>query len=70
MAEAFGIARHELVGLDFRCGSGTVLRRHHQEGLNLGVKPTKSGRKRTSGLKCRFPGVDRTYLGHGWNFAS
>ncbi len=23
MAEAFGIARHELVSLDFRCGSGS-----------------------------------------------
>ncbi len=38
MAEAFGIACHRLVSFDFRCGSGTDLRRHRQEGLLLGVK--------------------------------
>ncbi len=47
MAEAFGIACHELVSLDFRFGSQPVLRRHHQEGLFLGVEPTKLGKKQT-----------------------
>ena len=60
MAEAFGIACHELVSFDFRCGSRTVLRRHHQEGLFLGVEPTKSGRKRKSPLECRLVGDKRT----------
>jgi hypothetical protein len=46
--------------------SRAILRRHHQEGLFLGVEPTKSGRKRTSALECRLLEVDRTYLGHGW----
>ena len=50
MAEAFGIACDELVSLDFRCGSRSDLRRHHLEGLFLGVKQTQSVRKRTWGL--------------------
>ena len=48
--------------------SRAVLRRHHQEGLFLGVKPTKSGRKRKSPLESLLSGVHRTYLGHGQNF--
>ncbi len=40
MAEAFGIACHESVSLDFRVGSPSDHRRHHQEGLFLGVKQT------------------------------
>ena len=31
MAEAFGIACHELVSLDFRCGSNSEVRRRHRE---------------------------------------
>ncbi len=69
MAEAFGIACYELVSLDFRCGSRAVHRRHHQEGLFLGVEPTKSERKRTSATEFPGLGVDRTRPGHGWNFA-
>ncbi len=60
MAEAFGIAYHELLSLDFRCGSRTVLRRHHQEGLLLGVDRTKSARKQTWASECRLLGVHRT----------
>ncbi len=36
----------------------------------LKVDRTKSGRKRTSALECRLLGDERTYLGHGRNFAS
>ncbi len=35
-----------------RCGSGTDLRRHHQEGLLLGVKRTYFAKKRTSASEC------------------
>ncbi len=51
-------------------GSGTDLRRHHQEGLLLGVKRTKSGKKRTCRPKCRLLGDKRTWHGGGWNFRS
>ncbi len=44
-----------------------VLRRHHQEGLFLGVQPTKSGRKRTSALECQLLGVEQTYQRRGLN---
>ncbi len=54
MAEAFGIACQELVSLDFRCGSKPVISRPHRERLLLGVKQTKSARKRTSGHKGRL----------------
>ncbi len=54
MAEAFGIACHELVSLDFRCGSPSDYRHRHPESPHLGVQPTKSGRKRTLALECRF----------------
>ncbi len=54
MAEAFGIACQELVSLDFRFGSGTDLRGHHQEGLFLGAKRKKSGDKQTFGRNANF----------------
>ncbi len=41
-------------------GSKTDLRRHHQERLLVEVKRTKFGAKRTSAVKCRLLGVDRT----------
>ncbi len=44
---------------EVRCGSGTDLRRHHQEGLLLAVKQTKSGAKRTLPLEGRLSGVER-----------
>ncbi len=65
MAEAFGIAWHELVSLDFRCGSPTDYRHRHPASPYLGVQPTKSGRKRTSALKRRLLGVERSYRRHG-----
>ena len=48
MAEAFGITCHELVNLDFRCGSQAVLPRPHRERLFLGVKQTSNSGDRTS----------------------
>ncbi len=60
MAEAFGIACHELVNLDFRCGSLPDQRHRHPESPHLGVQPTKSGRKRTTALECRLLGVKQT----------
>ncbi len=60
MAEAFGIACHELVSLDFRCGSESEVSGDPQEGLHLGVKQTESMGKRTFLLKCLLSGVDRT----------
>ncbi len=65
MAEAFGIACHELVSLDFRCGSQAVIRRHHQEGLLPKVKQTQTARKRTWSLDVGCWGVERTYRRHG-----
>ncbi len=47
MAEAFGIACHELVSLDFRCGSTTDFRDPPLPRPKLGDKQTKSGVKRT-----------------------
>ncbi len=43
MAEAFGLACHELVSLDFRCGSTPVLPTRSRAGLLPGVKQTKPG---------------------------
>ncbi len=60
MAEAFAIACHELVNLDFRCGSTPDERVHRQGVPHLGVKQTKSMRKRTFLLKCLLSGVDQT----------
>ncbi len=68
MAEAFGIACHELVSLDFRCGSGPDQRRRLPASPHLGVQPTKSGRKRTLALKRRLLGVERSCRRHGLNF--
>ncbi len=48
-----------------RLGSGTDLRRHHQEGLLLGVKRTYFANKRTSASECRLSGVKQTYQRHG-----
>ena len=45
-------------------------RQRHPERPHLWVEPTNSGRKRKSPLESLLSGVDRTYLGHGWNFAS
>ncbi len=56
--------------INFRVGSRTVLRRHHQEGLFLGVEPTKSGRKRKSPLECLLSRVVGWWRGGGRNFAS
>ncbi len=42
--------------LNVRYGSGTDLRRHHQEGLLLEVKRTKSVGKRTLALECLLLG--------------
>ncbi len=50
VAEAFGIACHEMVRLDFRLGSGAEVWGDHQEGPLLEVKQTKSGVK--GGWKC------------------
>ena len=50
-----------LMARDFRNGSTTDLRRHHQEGLLLGVKRTQSVRKRTPPLEGRLLGAERTY---------
>ncbi len=70
VAEAFGIACHELVSLDFCYGSGSDQRHRHPESPHLGVQPTKSGRKRTSALECRLLGVEQSNRRHGLNFAS
>ncbi len=51
MAEAFGIACHELVSLDFRCGSARDERHRPPGGPHLGVQPKKSASKRTLGLE-------------------
>ncbi len=40
MAEAFSIACHELVGLDFRCGSPSDYQHRHPESPHLKVKQT------------------------------
>ncbi len=42
MAEAFGIARHELVSLDFRCGSQPDQDGPPAPGLLSGVEPKES----------------------------
>ncbi len=65
MAEAFGPACHELVSLDFRCGSGSDSRDPLLLGPLSGDKQTKSARKPTSAGECRMLGVDRTCLRHG-----
>jgi hypothetical protein len=49
-------------------GSGTDLRRHHQEGLLLGVKRTYFAKKRTSASECRLLGDKQTYQRHGSDF--
>ncbi len=46
MAEAFGIAWHELVSLDFRCGSIRDQPRALPECLHLGVQLTKTRKSR------------------------
>ncbi len=68
MAEAFGIACHELVSLDFRCGSTRDQRDPLPESPYLGVQPTKSGRKRKSAFKCRLLWVERSYRRPGPDF--
>ncbi len=61
--------------LNVGLGSGSVLWRHHQEGLFLGVERTKSGEKRTSRLEGslrRGFSLDRIELnvGYGLGFKS
>ncbi len=70
MAEAFGIACHQLVSLDFRFGSTCDIRLGCLPRPELGVERTQSGEKQTSPTECRLLGVDRTYLGHAPNVAS
>ncbi len=53
--ETYCHCENESIGRYVAFGSRTVLRRHHQEGPFLGVKPTKSGRKRKSSPECRLP---------------
>ncbi len=48
MAEAFGIACHELVSLDFRSGSTAAVRGLRSGGPLSGVERTKSAGKQTS----------------------
>ena len=51
MAEAFGIACHELVSLDFRCGSGRDQGGPSAPRRLSGVEPKKSAYKRTLRLE-------------------
>ncbi len=60
MAEAFGIACHELVSLDFRFGSTSDSRDLPLPRPLSGVKRTYFAKKRTSKLECPLLGVDRT----------
>ncbi len=48
-------------------GSKADERRDRQEGPLLGVKQTKSGKKRTSALERRLSGVERTLWRTPWN---
>ncbi len=61
--ETYCHCENESIGRYVAFGSRTVLRRHHQEGPFLGVKPTKSGRKRKSSPECRLSGEERTSIG-------
>ncbi len=61
MAEAFGIACHELVSLDFRCGSSAVLADLAQRRRLSEVERTSRPRKRTLPLAGRLSGVERSY---------
>ncbi len=68
MAEAFGITCHELVSLDFRCGSTPAYKHPLILRPHLEVQPTKSGRKQTSALECRLLGVEPTKPVEGRDF--
>ncbi len=68
MAEAFGIACHELVSLDFRCGSQADLLRPCSERPKLGVKQTKSARKQTSVVEGPLLEVKQTCRSAGSDF--
>ena len=57
MAEAFGIACHELVSLNFRCGSTTDYKHPLILRPLLEVKQTKTGAKQTLALEGRLSGV-------------
>ncbi len=61
MAEAFGIACHELVSLDRRCGSQAAVSNPLTVGPLSGVKPTKSGRKLTPAVESRLTAGKRTH---------
>ncbi len=51
--------------INFRFGSKADELRHRQKGLLLGVKRTKSARKRTSALELPLLGAKQTYRQHG-----
>ncbi len=70
MAEAVGIACHESVSLDFRCGSTRDQPRPLPDRPHLEVQPTKSGRKRKSALKRRLSGVEQKNWRGAANFGS
>jgi hypothetical protein len=57
MAEAFGIACHELVSLGFRCGSGSDYRHRHPERPHLGVERTESDESGPSAADLPLSGV-------------
>ncbi len=59
-AQGFSLACHELVSLDFRCGSKPDERGHRQEGPDLGVKQTLL-------TECLKLGPNQTCIGHGRN---
>ncbi len=56
MAEAFGIACHELVSLDFRCGSQPEVSDGHE---NVGFRGQSGSRIRAAG--CRFIAISRPF---------
>ncbi len=60
MPEAFGIASHELVSLDFRCGSTTDSTDCPATRPLIPQKQTKIMRKRTCRLECLLSSVEQT----------
>jgi len=66
MAEAFGIACHELVSLDFRCGSGSDYRHRHPERPHLGVERTEPDESGPLSVELQLSGVLQPWLAAGW----
>ncbi len=68
MAEAFGITCHELVSLDFRCGSKADSQRFAHLRLLLGAKRTFNVRflspNRSCASECPLSGVKRTFASY------